>query len=172
LSRTEAGAVTYRRDELSERRIGMRTVGFTLAALLVAFVLIGAGCGGDDDSAGDTTTTETTETDTTETDTTGTETETTPSGTALKGSVGPGFVISLSTEDGDPVEALEAGSYELELEDLSSAHNFHLTGTAVDISTDVGEEGTQNLSIDLQPGTYNFVCDPHAGTMNGSFTVS
>lgn len=145
----------------------MRTVGFTLGALLVAFVLVGAGCGGDDESAGDTTTTETTETDTT-----GTETETTPSGTALKGSVGPGFVISLSTEDGDPVEALEAGSYELEIEDLSSAHNFHLTGTAVDISTDVGEEGTQNLSIDLVPGTYNFVCDPHAGQMSGSFEVT
>lgn len=145
----------------------MERTRFVLVAALAALALVAGGCGGDDDEAGDTTTTETT---------TGTETETTTGtiepGAALKGSVGPGFTISLTTEGGESVEALQAGSYELEIEDLSSAHNFHLTGPGVDLSTDVGEQGTQNVSIDVAAGTYEFVCDPHASTMNGSFDVS
>lgn len=143
----------------------MKAIGFTFAALLAAVALVGAGCGGDDEGTGDTTTTETTTTETT-------ETETTPAGTALKGSVGPGFEISMTTDDGEPLGTLGAGSYELEIEDLASIHNFHLTGTAVDISTDVGEEGTQNVTVELQPGTYTFVCDPHSSSMSGSFEVS
>jgi hypothetical protein len=146
----------------------MRLIG-TLAVLLAALVLVGAGCGGDDDDVGDTTTTETTDTTDTTTDTTD---ETTETGSALKGTVGPGFSISLTTEDGDPVQTLSAGSYELELEDLSSQHNFHLSGPGVDISTDVAETGTQNVQLDVAAGTYEFVCDPHAGQMNGSFEVS
>lgn len=146
----------------------MKGIGFTLVALLAALALVGAGCGGDDDTDG-TTTTETTETTTT-TDTT--ETETTGNGSALKGTVGPGFTISITTADGDPVETLSPGSYDLEIEDLSSAHNFHLSGAGVDISTDVGETGTQNVPLDLAAGTYTFVCDPHATQMTGSFEVS
>lgn len=142
----------------------MKRLRFVLVAALGAVVLVGAGCGSDDEGVDDTTTTTETTTDTT--------TETTDAGGALKGSVGPGFEISLTTEDGESVTSLQAGSYELELEDLSTAHNFHLTGPAVDLSTDVGEEGTQNVTVDLQPGTYEFMCDPHASTMNGSFEVS
>jgi plastocyanin len=151
----------------------MKLIG-TLVVLITALALVGAACGGDDDGSADTTTTETTTdttdtTDTTETDTTD---ETTESGSALKGSVGPGFSISISTEDGDPVQTLPAGSYELEIEDQSSAHNFHLSGPGVDISTEVAETGTQNVPLDLAPGTYEFVCDPHASQMNGSFEVT
>ncbi len=86
--------------------------------------------------------------------------------------MGPGFEISLTTLDGAPVTTLEPGTYELELDDLSSAHNFHLSGPGVDISTDVGEEGTQNVSLTVATGSYSFVCDPHASQMNGSFEVS
>jgi plastocyanin len=146
----------------------MKALGFTFVALLAALVLVGAGCGGDDD-AGGTTTTETTDT----TDTTETDTETTETSSALKGTTGPGFTITLTTADGAPVETLSAGSYDLEVEDLSSAHNFHLTGPGgVDITTDVAETGTQNFSLDVVAGTYDFVCDPHASQMNGSFEVS
>ncbi len=144
----------------------MKAFGFTLVALLAALALVGAGCGGDDDTDG-TTTTETTDTTTTDT-----ETETTAAGSALKGTVGPGFTITLTTADGAPVETLSAGSYDLEVEDLSSAHNFHLSGPGVDVSTDVSETGTQNFSIDVAAGTYDFVCDPHASQMNGSLEVS
>jgi plastocyanin len=145
------------------RRNSMKRLRFVLVAALGALVLVGAGCGSDDEDADDTTTI---------TETTDTTTETTEAGGALKGTVGPGFDISLQTEDGAAVSTLPAGSYELEIEDLSSIHNFHLTGPAVDISTDVGEEGTQNVPLELQPGTYTFVCDPHAAQMNGSFEVS
>jgi hypothetical protein len=141
---------------------GTRTVlvvGLVAAAFALAFV----GCGGDDDEgAGDTDTTETTG----ETTTNGTD------GGALQGSVGPGFEISLSTSDGAPVETLTAGSYELTVEDLSDQHNFHLTGEGVDVQTDVAEEGTESFTVELQAGTYEFVCDPHASSMNGSFEVS
>jgi plastocyanin len=143
----------------------MRRLRFALVAALGAVVLVGAGCGGDDGEAGDTTET-TTETTTDET------TEPTGAGGALQGTVGPGFTITLTTADGEPVTALTAGSYELVIEDLSAAHNFHLTGPAVDISTDVAEEGTQTVSLDLAAGEYSFVCDPHAGQMNGSVEVS
>jgi hypothetical protein len=126
------------------------------AALLILLVLLGlavAGCGGDDDEAA--TTTEAS------TDASGSG-----GGTTLNGSVGPGFDISLDGTDG-----LTAGSYMLVVDDQSSAHNFHLTGPGVDVSTDVGAEGEESYDIELQAGEYTFVCDPHAGQMRGSFTV-
>jgi plastocyanin len=154
--------VAYGRVE-PDRRRGMKAFGFTLVALLAALALVGAGCGGDEDETDGATATETTDTTTTDTETTG---------AALKGTVGPGFTITLTTADGDPVETLSAGSYDLEVEDLSSAHNFHLSGPGVDVSTDVAETGTQNFSVDVAAGSYEFVCDPHASQMNGSFEVS
>jgi hypothetical protein len=135
----------------------MTRIAFALAALLAGVALVGAACGGDDEA----------------TDTTTETTEPIEAEAGLKGSVGPGFEISLTTEDGDPVESLSAGSYELEIEDLATAHNFHLTGPGdVDVSSEVGDEGTENVTVDLVAGTYSFVCDPHAGTMNGSFEVT
>ena len=142
----------------------MHRIAFVLAAGLTALALVGAGCGGDDEAEG-TTTTETTETETT----TGDPGE---GGTALQGSVGPGFEITLFTVGGEEPSALTPGSYELTVEDLSADHNFHLTGPGVDVSTSVGEEGTETFTVELQTGTYEFVCDPHASQMNGSIEVS
>jgi plastocyanin len=35
------------------------------------------------------------------------------------------------------------------------------------------EEVTEvTWDLDLEPGEYSYVCDPHASSMNGSFTVS
>ena len=51
-------------------------------------------------------------------------------------------------------------------------HNFHLSGTGVDESTEVGEVETETWDVTFEAGTYQFVCDPHASTMNGSFEVS
>jgi plastocyanin len=142
-----------------------RTFAVLIAALLVSASAVAlAGCGGDDDEGTDTATA----TDTTDTTDTGDGVE---AGAALTGTVGPGFDISLTTVGGESVSTLQAGSYELTIEDLSSVHNFHLTGPGVDLSTDVGEEGTQNVSLDVASGTYEFVCDPHASQMSGSFTV-
>ena len=143
---------------MTRARTGV-VVGLAVAALALA------GCGGGDDEASGTTDTETTTTETTSQ--TGGET-----GMVLKGSVGPGFEISLTTEDGQPVEMLAPGSYTLLTDDQSDIHNFHLTGDGVDVSTDVGSTGTDSFALTVTSGTYTFVCDPHSSTMNGSFEVS
>jgi plastocyanin len=143
---------------MTRARTGV-AVGLAVAALALA------GCGGGDDEASGTTDTETTTTETTSQ--TGGDT-----GTVLKGSVGPGFEISLSTADGQSVETLAPGNYKLEVDDQSDIHNFHLSGDGVDVSTDVGSTGTESFDITVTSGTYTFVCDPHSSTMNGSFEVS
>jgi plastocyanin len=137
-----------------------------LGIALVAFALVAAGCGGDDEAS------ETTETETTTETTTTEPTTTEPTSTAaLQGSVGPGFDITL-TADGVPVSTQAAGDQLLSVTDQSSAHNFHLTGPGVDVATSVAGEGAEDFSITLEPGTYTFVCDPHASQMRGSFEVT
>ena len=137
----------------------MSALRVALVATLAVFALVTAGCGSDDEETADDTTTLT---ETTDTDTT------TDAGTAstLTGSVGPGFEISVDQT------SVTAGSYELEVEDLSDIHNFHLTGPGgVDVSTDVAGEGTESFTVELEAGTYSFVCDPHAGQMSGTIEV-
>lgn len=127
-----------------------------LLLLLVAFGLAVAGCGGDDDDGGEAAATTAAETG-----------GGGGGGTTLNGTVGPGFDISLDGTDG-----IAAGDYTLVVNDQSSAHNFHLTGPGgVDVSTDVSAEGEQSFEVKLVAGEYKFVCDPHASTMNGTFTV-
>ena len=128
----------------------------TSAAVLAVAVLAVAGCGGDDNQAGADTSTETSQT--TEAGGSG--------GEALTGSVGPGFEISLDKTE------VPAGTYTLTVDDKSTSHNFHLTGPGVDVMTEVGEEGTKSFDVELQPGTYTFVCDPHSSSMNGTLTVT
>ena len=91
--------------------------------------------------------------------------------TKLQARVGPGFTISLSTEAGARVTNLDPGTYEIEVDDLSEEHNFRLTGPGVSRATEIGDVGTQEWTVTLQEGTYRYVCDPHQGTMRGSFTV-
>ena len=129
----------------------------TLAILLLVLGLALAGCGGDDDDGGEAAAT--------------TEARATTGGggggTTLNGSVGPGFEISL-----DGTEGITAGDYTLGVNDRSSAHNFHLTGPGgVEVSTSVSDEGEESFEVTLVPGEYKFQCDPHASSMNGSFTV-
>lgn len=134
-------------------------VGLTVAALALA------GCGGGDDegAAG----TETTTTETT-TDTSGEST-----GTKLIGSVASDdFTITLTTEDGSEVTSLPAGDYTLEIVDKSDIHNFHLTGSGVDVMSEVSEQETEDYDITLVAGSYHYQCDPHSSSMNGDFEVT
>lgn len=136
----------------------MTAMRFALLAVLAVFALAVAGCGSDDEATDDTTTL---------TETTDTETTTDTGGGTLSGTVGPGFDISVDQTSVAP------GSYELQVEDLSDIHNFHLTGPGgVDVSTDVAGEGTESFTVVLEAGTYNFMCDPHASTMKGTIEVS
>jgi plastocyanin len=143
---------------------GVRVLLIVLVTAIAAVALVG--CGGDDDEGATETTTETTETDTTAT------------GSRLIGTVGSedepdAYVITLTTEDGSAVTTLPAGDYTLEINDLSSIHNFHLSGPGnVDVMSEVDEIEDEDYDVTLQAGTYDFVCDPHAGQMNGSFEVS
>jgi plastocyanin len=92
-------------------------------------------------------------------------------GPKLSGSVGPGFVISLTDAQGNPVAQLNAGPHEFEIDDRAEEHNFHLTGPGVDQSTAVPFVGKATWQVTLQDGMYTFFCDPHALSMRGSFRV-
>jgi hypothetical protein len=82
--------------------------------------------------------------------------------------------ISLKSQSGDPITQLAPGTYDIEVHDNSSSHNFHLSGPGVNELTDVSFEGTLIWEdVTFQAGsTYPFVCDPHAAYMNGSFTTT
>jgi plastocyanin len=93
---------------------------------------------------------------------------------SLVGEVGKNdsFAISLKDDQGQDITNLAAGTYSLKVEDLSAIHNFHLSGSGIDASTDVGAKTTKTFSVTFKPGTYSFVCDPHASSMHGDFTVT
>jgi hypothetical protein len=93
---------------------------------------------------------------------------------ALVGLVGhnDAFSISLSDPSGNAISNLAAGTYSMSIKDESSIHDFHLTGAGVDRTTGVGSTGTTSFSVTFKPGKYSFVCDPHASSMHGEFTVS
>jgi plastocyanin len=150
----------------------MRGVHFAFAALLGAIALAAVACGGGGGGGGSSSTT---------TESTSTETSTTTSATGTTQLVGTdgeesnhdAFTITLKAEDGSDVTTLAPGDYTLLVHDYSSIHNFHLKGPGdVNVLTTVGETGDKTFDITLQDGTYTYVCDPHAGQMNGSFTVS
>jgi plastocyanin len=99
---------------------------------------------------------------------------------SFKGTVGPGFTISMASKP------KTVGKIRLVIADKSGDHNFHLTGpggkavtalnvktnkTVKSLSTSVGATGTSTFILTLKKGTYKFVCDPHASSMKGSFTV-
>jgi plastocyanin len=143
-----------------------------LAAGLAVAALTLAGCGGSNNEAASTTT-ETTTTQSTGTGTTGTSTNTKLIGTVGEEGNPDAFTITLTTADGKAVTTLPAGAYTLEIKDLSTIHDFHLTGPGnVDVSSDVGSTEDKEVPITLVAGSYHYQCDPHASSMNGDFTVT
>jgi len=89
----------------------------------------------------------------------------------LQASVGPGFTISLKDASGALVKHLDPGEYTIRVDDQSDMHNFDLTGPGVSKSTGVTDVGTADWQVTFTNGTYAYVCDVHATTMHGSFTV-
>ena len=93
--------------------------------------------------------------------------------TKLKGTVGPGFTISLKKGTAK-VKTLKPGKYTITVADKSNIHNFHLKGPGVNKKiTSVPFVGSKTVTVTLKKGKYTFVCDPHAlmASMRGSFTV-
>jgi hypothetical protein len=95
-----------------------------------------------------------------------------PAPKTVRGTVGPGFTISL-TLGGKKVTSLKSGvRYRLVIDDRSSIHDFHLSGPGVNrVLTGVGFTGTKSVVLTLGKGLYRFVCDPHSDSMRGSFKV-
>jgi plastocyanin len=92
--------------------------------------------------------------------------------TVLKGTVGPGFTIKLTTAAGKPVKTLKAGTYVFIVSDKSAIHNFHLIGPGVNKQiTSIGFTGTKTIVLKLKAGKYIYQCDPHSGDMKASFIV-
>ena len=90
----------------------------------------------------------------------------------VAGTVGPGFTITLKRFN-KPLKTLKAGRYRITVSDKSNIHNFHLRGPGVNKEiTAVGFVGTKTFTVALKKGRYTFVCDPHASSMKGSFTVT
>jgi plastocyanin len=90
--------------------------------------------------------------------------------TKLVGTVDSSATISLKHEDASPVSTIPPGSYDMEVTDSTSFHNFHLTGPGVNRSTTIDETTTVRWALSLGQGSYEYHCDAHAG-MNGTFTV-
>jgi plastocyanin len=88
----------------------------------------------------------------------------------LVGTVGPGFTIMLRDAQGSRVTRLDPGTYDIEVEDLSDEHSFHLEGPGVDERTEVGFTGKVRWTVTFRDGNYVYRCDPHP-SLRGSFVV-
>jgi plastocyanin len=88
----------------------------------------------------------------------------------LHGTVGPEFSIILRDAQGDRVTKLDPGTYEIEVEDLSDFHSFHLEGPGVNERTQVEFTGKVRWTVTFRDGTYEYHCDPHP-SLSGSFVV-
>jgi plastocyanin len=96
-----------------------------------------------------------------------------PASQVVKGTVGPGFTITL-TLSGKKVTKLKAGTrYRFVISDRAEIHDFHLSGPGFNrVLTSVEFTGTKSFVLRLKKGSYRFVCDPHSGIMHGGFQVS
>ena len=89
----------------------------------------------------------------------------------LIATVGPEQRIAIFYADGRRLTRLAPGSYTLQVHDLSSAHNFHLTGPGINESTSVGEITHPIWRLTFRNGVYTIKCDVHAA-MKATFTVA
>jgi plastocyanin len=95
-----------------------------------------------------------------------------PAAQVVKGTVGPGFTITL-TRGGKKVTKLKAGRYRFVISDQATIHDFHLTGPGLNrVLTTVEFMGTKSGFLTLKKGAYRYFCDPHASFMKGAFKVS
>jgi hypothetical protein len=88
----------------------------------------------------------------------------------LAAAVGPGFSISL-TQGGSAVTTLAPGTYTVNVSDMSTLHNFHLSGPGVNQATAIATTGSVTWTVTLSAGSYHFQCDMHPTILHGDFTV-
>lgn len=84
----------------------------------------------------------------------------------IRGSVGPGFTISVSRQQAPP------GRYRLIVRDRGFMHNWHISGPGgVNRRTGVPFTGRREFTVRLRVGTYRIVCDPHSSQMRTRIVV-
>jgi hypothetical protein len=69
---------------------------------------------------------------------------------------------------------LASGRYLLEINDLSTIHNFHLVPRemGVDLATEIAGTGERTTVVSLQePEAYIYFCDAHPATMEVTFSI-
>ena len=95
--------------------------------------------------------------------------------TVLRGTVGPGFTITLK-KNGVRVTRLVPGLYRIIVSDRSSIHNFKLEksrgGDFERRVTTVGFVGTRTILVRLTVGRWEYYCEPHESSMEGEFVVA
>ncbi len=79
------------------------------------------------------------------------------------------FVISLRDAAGNVVTHVDSGTYDIAVSDRSEAHDFHLRGPGVDVSTLIGEKQETTWTVTFTAGRYTYVCDAHSSVMRGYF---
>ncbi len=91
-------------------------------------------------------------------------------GKTLQATVGTASFVTLRL-DGQKVDALKAGKYNVAVDDRSSKDNFHLRGTGVDRSTSVAKKQTVTWTLNLKRGVYRYSSDG-TSKRRGSFRVT
>ena len=86
--------------------------------------------------------------------------------------VGPDQRIGTFYSDGRRMTRIPPGTYTIQVHDLSTSHDFHLSGPGVDKKTAVGEIEHPIWTVTFRAGTYRFKCDVHATAMMGTFVVA
>jgi plastocyanin len=93
----------------------------------------------------------------------------------LKGTVGPGFTISLKDSKGHKVKTLKAGTYKFAISDKGDIHTFSLTQkTGGKFNKDLTGDtftGKKTVKVKLAKGKWQFYCAIHPTEMFGNFTV-
>jgi len=88
----------------------------------------------------------------------------------LQGSVGPDFAIALKNPDGSVVSHLDAGPYQILVNDQATNHNYHLEGPGVSMATGIPDIQTADWAVTLGDGLYTYHCDQHLG-LTANFAV-
>jgi hypothetical protein len=88
----------------------------------------------------------------------------------LQGNVGPDFSISLKNPDGSVVSHLDAGPYEIQVNDQATNHNYHLEGPGVSMATGIPDVQAADWMVTLGDGLYAYHCDQHL-SLTANFAV-
>ena len=91
----------------------------------------------------------------------------------LKGTIGPGYTISLKDARGRAVKMLRHGKYTLVVSDKANIHNFTLNGPGIKNKMITGTSfvGPKTVTVTLKTGKCRYYCTVHP-FVSGTFKVT